>query len=131
MNTKPTSGYYREACNSLAPYYDPLVRVMGLCVGGERRIRQKIINHLELGLVYARQLECDPRIAVRAAEWDSRAYRGPGTLIGPVSMEKEQYLRQTRFLDFGSALIVRYATDAIPTWIRLATNRGLKHHVDL
>jgi demethylmenaquinone methyltransferase/2-methoxy-6-polyprenyl-1,4-benzoquinol methylase/phosphoethanolamine N-methyltransferase len=49
MDTKPTSGYFREACNRLAPYYDPLVRVTMLCVGGERRIRQKIINHLELG----------------------------------------------------------------------------------
>lgn len=32
----------------MAPFYDPLVRPMGLCVGGERGIRQKIINHLEL-----------------------------------------------------------------------------------
>jgi demethylmenaquinone methyltransferase/2-methoxy-6-polyprenyl-1,4-benzoquinol methylase/phosphoethanolamine N-methyltransferase len=48
MNTRQTTGYYREACNRLAPCYDPLVRLMGLGVGGERRIRQSIIDHLEL-----------------------------------------------------------------------------------
>jgi hypothetical protein len=37
VNTKLTSGCYRKACNYLAPFYDPLVRLMGFCIGGEHR----------------------------------------------------------------------------------------------
>lgn len=43
MNAKQTTGYYREACNRLAPFYDPLVRFLALFIGGEEQFRQQIV----------------------------------------------------------------------------------------
>lgn len=51
MSNRPTTGYYREACNRLAPFYDPLMRFLALGIGGERRLRQRTIElaNLESG----------------------------------------------------------------------------------
>lgn len=48
MNTRPTSGYYREACNRLALCYDPLMRLLGRAVGGEHQVRRDMVEQAGL-----------------------------------------------------------------------------------
>ncbi len=45
---KKTSGYYRDECNKIAPFYNPLVRFFAAFIGGESKIRRRILNLLNL-----------------------------------------------------------------------------------
>jgi ubiquinone/menaquinone biosynthesis methyltransferase len=42
MNDRKPTGYYREECNKLAPYYDALVKFLAFFIGGENKFRNKI-----------------------------------------------------------------------------------------
>ena len=48
MIKNKTSGYYREECNKIAWLYDPLIRILARSFGGERKIRKRILNLLNL-----------------------------------------------------------------------------------
>lgn len=48
MNQNKTSGYYRNEFNKIAWLYDPLVRLLALSFGGERKIRKRVLNLLNL-----------------------------------------------------------------------------------
>ncbi|MBI5748641.1 MAG: methyltransferase domain-containing protein [Nitrospinae bacterium] len=45
---KKTSGYYRNEFNNIAWLYDPLIRALGYFVGGERRIRRRVLTLLNI-----------------------------------------------------------------------------------
>lgn len=42
-SARQTTGYYREACNRLAPFYDALVGFLAFFIGGEHQLRQRIV----------------------------------------------------------------------------------------
>lgn len=44
MSARQTTGYYREACNRLAPFYDALVRSLAFFIGGERQLRERVVT---------------------------------------------------------------------------------------
>lgn len=48
MTQNKTSGYYRNEFNKIAWLYDPLVRFLALSFGGERKIRKRVLNLLNL-----------------------------------------------------------------------------------
>lgn len=48
MTQNKTSGYYRDEFNKIAWLYDPLVRLLALSFGGERKIRKRVLNLLNL-----------------------------------------------------------------------------------
>jgi demethylmenaquinone methyltransferase/2-methoxy-6-polyprenyl-1,4-benzoquinol methylase len=48
QQNQKTSGYYREECNRIAWLYDPLVRLLAISFGGERKIRRGVLNLLSL-----------------------------------------------------------------------------------
>ena len=44
MSARQTTGYYREACNRLAPFYDALVRSLAFFIGGEHHLRERVVT---------------------------------------------------------------------------------------
>ena len=48
MTQNKTSGYYRNEFNKIAWLYDPLVRLLALSFGGERKIRKRVLNLLSI-----------------------------------------------------------------------------------
>ena len=48
MTQNKTSGYYRNEFNKIAWLYDPLIRALGYFVGGERKIRKRVLNLLSI-----------------------------------------------------------------------------------
>lgn len=48
MTQNKTSGYYRNEFNKIAWLYDPLVHLLALSFGGERKIRKRVLNLLSI-----------------------------------------------------------------------------------
>ncbi len=48
MTQNKTSGYYRNEFNKIAWLYDPLIRSLAFFLGGERKIRRRVLNLLNL-----------------------------------------------------------------------------------
>ncbi len=48
MTQNKTSGYYRNEFNKIAWLYDPLIRALAFFLGGERKIRRRVLNLLNL-----------------------------------------------------------------------------------
>src|SRR3989338_7644422 len=48
MTQNKTSGYYRDEFNKIAWLYDPLIRALAFFLGGERKIRKRVLNLLNL-----------------------------------------------------------------------------------
>ena len=48
MTQNKTSGYYRNEFNKIAWLYDPLIRALAFFLGGERKIRKRVLNLLSI-----------------------------------------------------------------------------------